>query len=103
MVGAAVASATGVTLVTGRFNRARTTSRSVRGTSSTTVRTAPPVPVRSARPMVAVVVRAGLPAGTVRLSAGFSAKQLAAVSSQSLSTRTPEQPRSWSPTMIWAA
>lgn len=55
---------------------ARTTSRSVRSTSSTTSWTEPAVPVRSAPPMVAVVSRRGLPAGTARLTVGLSAKQL---------------------------
>jgi hypothetical protein len=43
-----------------------------------------------------------LPADTERLAGGLSAKQLAAVSGHSGSTRTPEQPRSWSPTTICA-
>ncbi len=52
--------------------------------------------------MTAVVGRSGTPAGTASETAGSSAKQLAAVSSHSASTRTAEQPRSWAPTVIFA-
>ncbi len=101
-VGAVVARAAGATSVTGRFSLARTTSRSVRGTSSTTRRSAPWELERLLRPTTAVIAFAGAPGVTASETAGSAAKQLAAVSSHSLSTRTAEQPRSCGPTMSWA-
>jgi hypothetical protein len=55
--------------------------------------TVPVVVVRSVRPIVAVVGSLGAPAGTVGSAAGLSAKQLAAVSSQTASTRVAVQAR----------
>lgn len=91
--GAVALRATGVMPVTGLASFASTRSWSGWGTRSTTSRTCPVVVVRSVRPMVAVVLSAGAPAGTSRLTAGSSAKQLAAVSSQSENTSVPEQAR----------
>lgn len=71
------------------------------GISSTTSETCPPVPDRELRPMVAMVFRAGLPAGISTDPPGLAAKQLAAVSTHWRSTSAPEQERVASPSPMW--
>lgn len=90
--GAVVANGTGVVPATGEARRARTRSRSVRGTSSTTSTVVP-----AAGPRTAVVLHCGLPAATGPAPRS-SAKQLAAVASHWAATSTPEQAR-WSSPM----
>ncbi|RPK64986.1 hypothetical protein EES43_08775 [Streptomyces sp. ADI96-02] len=97
VVGAEAARTTGAMSVTGSASLAITRSRSVRGTNSVIPTTFPPVPLRSVRPMVAVVFSAGAPAGTGNAGAPGAAKQLLAVRIHWASTRDPEQARLFSP------
>lgn len=99
-VAGAAARATGFTFAMPTPSFTMTRSRSGCGTSSTAVRTAPPVVwVRSTRPTVTVVVTLGLPGWTAPVA---SAKQLAAERTHRGFTSVPVQERSEVPTTILA-
>ena len=102
LAGALLARLTGLMPVTGLASRAITRSRSARGTSSTTSATAPFVEPSVVRPMVAVVLSLGFPAGILCPWPGSPAKQLAALTTHCGSTSAPEQALVRSPMVILA-